>query len=546
VLRKEISSWDICGGVALFDLIIANGSVIDGTGAPGIKSDVGIVGERIEAIDDLVGAEARRVIDAKGLVVSPGFVDPHTHSDADLLMDPQHAYGLRQGITTEILGLGGISFAPLSQSNYRMYSHWLTGILGEPPEDVDVSNITSFRANYHRKVAINSAYLVPSGAIRIEAKGFQSGRLDDDEMRAAVRLVRESLEQGAVGFSNTSHNYPGTWNDTSELIELAKAVRDGGGIYVDASEPFNARRAYGAAEGPPEWLEIARKSGSRMHFAHYRTGPRTSGKVTEIMADRDAASAEGVDFTLDIYPYPTGGTVPATFLPSSFQEGGPDAILKRLSDPKQRQTAAEYLEGNQDPVRVKELESMVLSYVAGDPDMEGRTLKDVASQRGMSPGETLCSVLLENDLKVGYWGEPPDASVWRQINEDAMELLARPDYMVCSDITPAGGKPHPRTFGAYPRFLGRFRREIGGLSLEGMIERMTDRPARRYGITHRGRIQKGYFADLTVFDAENIADTATYDNPRQYPVGIPYVVVNGQVAVDNEQCSGVLAGHAVP
>jgi N-acyl-D-amino-acid deacylase len=365
-------------------------------------------------------------------------------------------------------------------------------------------------------------------------------------MRAAVRLVRESLEQGAVGFSNTSHNYPGTWNDTSELIELAKAVRDGGGIYVDASEPFNARRAYGAAEGPPEWLEIARKSGSRMHFAHYRTGPRTSGKVTEIMADRDAARAEGVDFTLDIYPYPTGGTVPATFLPSSFQEGGPDAILKRLSDPKQRQTAAEYLEGNQDPVRVKELESMVLSYVAGDPDMEGRTLKDVASQRGMSPGETLCSVLLENDLKVGYWGEPPDASVWRQINEDAMELLARPDYMVCSDITPAGGKPHPRTFGAYPRFLGRFRREIGGLSLEGMIERMTDRPARRYGITHRGRIQKGYFADLTVFDAENIADTATYDNPRQYPVGIPYVVVNGQVAVDNEQCSGVLAGHAVP
>ena len=164
----------------------------------------------------------------------------------------------------------------------------------------------------------------------------------------------------------------------------------------------------------------------------------------------------------------------------------------------------------------------------------------------MSPGEALCSILLENDLKVGYWGEPPDQSVWRQIDEDAMALLARPDYMVCSDITPAGGRPHPRTFGAYPRFLGRFRREIGGLTLEGMIERMTDRPARRYGITRRGRIQRGYFADLTVFDPDGIADTATYDSPRQFPLGIPYVVVNGEIAVDNERCTGVLAGQAVP
>ena len=167
---------------------------------------------------------------------------------------------------------------------------------------------------------------------------------------------------------------------------------------------------------------------------------------------------------------------------------------------------------------------MVLSYVAGDPGLEGRTLKDIAKQRGTSPGEALCSVLLENALKVGYWGEPPEHSVWRQIDRDAMALLARPDYMVCSDITPAGGKPHPRTYGAYPRFLGRFRR----------------------GLTDRGRIQKGYFADLTLFDPDSIADTATYDNPCQFPVGIPYVVVNGQVAVDNEQCTGVLAGQAVP
>ena len=365
-------------------------------------------------------------------------------------------------------------------------------------------------------------------------------------MQAAVRLVRESLEQGAVGFSNTSHNYPGTWSDTAELIELAKAVRDGGGIYVDASEPLNARRAYGAAQGAPEWLEIARKSGARMHFAHYRTGPRTSGKANEIIADRDAARAEGVDFTLDIYPYPTGGTVPVTFLSSSFQEGGPDAILKRLSDPNQRKTAAEDLEKNQQPERIKELESMVLSYVAGDPDLEGRTLK-------MSPSGVECRLA---KLCVPYSSKTTSRLVTganrltsrcgaRSIRTQWTYWHGQTTWSAATSLR-AGGKPHPRTFGAYPRFLGRFRREIGGLTLEGMIERMTDRPARRYGITHRGRIQKGYFADLTVFDPDGIADMATYDNPRQFPLGIPYVVVNGQVAVDNERCTGVLAGQAVP
>ncbi len=529
----------------MFDLIIANGTVVDGTGAPGNRADVGVTGERIEAIDDLVGAETKRVIDVDGLVVSPGFVDPHTHSDGDLLVDPQHAYGLRQGITTEILGLGGISFAPLSRHNFLMYRRWLAGILGVIPEDVDVSSITALRANYHRKVAINTAYLVPSGAIRIETLGFRSGRFDSSQMKAVARLVQESIEQGAVGFSNTTNNYPGAWNDTGELIEQAKAVRDAGGIYVDASEPLNARRAYGDAEGHPEWLEVARQSEAVMHFAHYRTGPSTAGKVDEIMADRDAARAEGIDFTLDIYPYPTGGTVPVTFLASSFQEGGPDAILKLISDPGQRKIAADDLERDQEPHMIRELESMMLSYVDGDPSVEGRTLKDVSAERGTSPGETLCALLVENDLKVGYWGIPPEQSVWSQIDRDAMKILARPDYMVCSDITPAGGKPHPRTFGAYPRFL-RFRREIGGLTLEEIVERMTDRPARRYGITDRGRIQKGYFADLTVFDPDVVTDTATYEDPRQYPVGIPYVIVNGQVAVDDEQCTGVLAGQAVP
>lgn len=527
----------------MFDVLIANGTVVDGTGAPGVSADVGVVGDRIEAIGRLGGAEARRVVDASGMVVAPGFVDPHTHSDGALLVDPQHANGLRQGITTEILGLGGMSLAPLSTANYRLYRRWLAGILGDTPEDVDMSSVAAMRASYDRRVAINTAYLVPNGAIRLETNGFRSGRLSRAQLDRAKRLVRESLDQGAVGFSNTTLNYPGAWSDTVELVELAGAVREGGGVYVDASEPFGGRRAYGNADGGPEWLEIARRSGVRMHFAHYRTSAGTAGRAGEIMLDRDAARDEGIDLTLDIYPYPTGATVPVTFLPGGMQEGGPDEILQRLHDPKMRRHAVARLESS----RVAALDSMVLSYVDGMPELEGMSLPDVARDRGVAPGEALCSLFVETDLKLGYWGTPPDSvALWRQVDRDSMELLARPDYMVCSDITPAGGMPHPRSYGAFPRFLGRLRRRVGGLSLEAMVHRMTDRPARRFGITRRGRIEKGCYADLVVFDPDRVIDTATYDDPRRFPIGIPYVIVNGKLAVDRERCTGVMAGRAVP
>jgi N-acyl-D-amino-acid deacylase len=189
----------------------------------------------------------------------------------------------------------------------------------------------------------------------------------------------------------------------------------------------------------------------------------------------------------------------------------------------------------------------VFSYLPRNGDLEGMSLPDVARMRGTSMGEALCDLLFEEDLQVGYVGTPPHSvALWDQVSRDVMELLARPDYNVCSDITPLGAFPHPRSYGAFPRVLGRLRRQFGNLSLEETVHRMTDRPASRFGLTDRGRIQKGYFADLVVFDPERVIDNATFDDPRRYPTGIPYVVVNGQVAVDNERCTGVLAGQAVP
>jgi N-acyl-D-amino-acid deacylase len=234
--------------------------------------------------------------------------------------------------------------------------------------------------------------------------------------------------------------------------------------------------------------------------------------------------------------------MPVSLLPSWAQEGGSQSILARLRKPDDRRKIAAEIEST-----VTYLPDMVFTYLKETPELDGSRLGTIAKQMGRSMGDALCEVLLQHDLMVGYLQAPPeDNAIWQQLNRDFMELIARPDYMVCSDITPAGTHPHPRCYGAFPRFLGRLRREVGGLSLEAMVHRMTDRTAMRFGLAHRGRIEKGYHADIAIFNADTVTDTATYDKPRQFPVGIPYVIVNGQVAVDNERLTGVFAGEAIP
>jgi N-acyl-D-amino-acid deacylase len=526
----------------MFDLIVAGGTVVDGSGNRGYRADVGVTGETIEAIDDLSRSETRRVIDATGLVVSPGFIDTHTHSEGALLTDPQHAYGIRQGITTELLGIDGMSYAPLSPANYRMYRHWLSGLLGHPPEDLDMSSVTAFRRHYHRQVSVNTAYLVPHATVRLQVLGFHDTPLRNAALVTARRMVREGLEQGAVGFSTGSRYYPGPWGDTAELIELGKVVREAGRIYMCEPRAAYLERAHGGT-GVLEALEVARQSGVRLHFAHYRTSPATVGQIDRIMEHIDVAKEGGADVTFDIYPYPAGSSIPLSLLPGAVQEGGPEAILLRLTDPSQRSQIAKTLDAEHGGA----LEETIFSSLPNNPLLEGMSLRDVAAQRSLSMGETLCALLLEESLSVGYVAAPPrSVAVWHQLSRDYMELLARPDYMVCSDITPAGSFPHPRCYGAFPRFLGRLRRAFGTLSLEQTVHAMTDRPAQRFGLTRRGRIQRGFYGDLVVFDAERVIDNATYDDPRQFPTGIPFVVVNGGIAVDHERCTGLLNGQAVP
>ena len=525
----------------MFDALILGGVVVDGSGGDAYRADVGVVGEKIADIGDLRDAAARRVIDATGLCVAPGFIDTHTHSDAALLTDPQHAAGLRQGVTTEILGQDGLSYAPLSPENYRLNARYLAGLLGEPPLDLDMSGVAAFRSHYHKKVAINTAYCVAHGAVRMSAVGFYDKPLTGDALETAKRLVREGMEQGAVGLATGMSYFPNAWSDTDELVELCKVVRECGGVYVTHLRDVNTERGFGGGE-VPEALEIGRRSGVKVHFSHYRTQASNAGQVAQRMELIDKAKAEGVDCTLELYPYPTGSSYPIRYLPSDANDGGPDALLERLRDPDERRRMLEYMRA-----QPNDLEDAVFTYLPKNADLEGMSLRDVAAARGVSPEDALLDLLVDEDLRVGYRGAPPHSvRVWRQISRDCVEFLSRPDYMVGSDSIHAGSLPHPRAYGCFPRFLGRLRRAFPLLSLEQMVQRMTDNPARRFGLTGRGRIERGAFADIAVFDADRINDNATYDDPCQFPTGIPYVLVNGEVAVDSERCTGAMAGQAVP
>ncbi|MCH2318299.1 MAG: D-aminoacylase [SAR202 cluster bacterium] len=523
-------------------ILIKSSKIYDGTGAPPFVSDILIKDDRIESISNIEPTSDHLVIESNGLAASPGFIDTHTHSDGALLNNPQHAQSLRQGVTTEILGQDGLSYAPLSKSNYLLNRRYLSGILGLPPENLDMSSITAFRKNYDRKVSINTAYCIAHGAIRLETVGFEDRPLKASPLEKAKDLVRSGMEEGAVGLATGMSYFPNAWSDTEEIIELCSVVSEFGGVYVTHLRDKNIDRGFGGG-GVTEAIEIARQSGVKLHFSHFRTDENTAGEVSKRIEEIDQAISEGMDISLELYPYPTGSTFPLSFFPSYAHEGGLEAVLEKLRTPVEKNRLANYLD-NDYPRPIKDA---IFSYVPGTPEYEGISLDRIATEKNVSLGTAICDILLENEGQVGYWGSPPlSVAVWEQINQDTMEFMSRPDYMIGSDSIPLGSYPHPRAYGTFPRVVGRFQRKYNTMPLEHTIQRITDNPARRFGLKQRGRIQEGYFADIVLFDPDTINDNATYDDPKQFPTGIPYVIVNGEIAVSMEQCTGTKSGKAIP
>ena len=314
--------------------------IYDGSGAPAYSGDILVRGDRIEAVGKFDDTESERIIEGGGLAAAPGFIDTHTHSDGKLLEDPQHSNSLRQGVTTEILGQDGLSYSPLSRENYLVNRRYLSGILGLPPDNLDMSTVAAFKSHYDRKVSINTAYCIAHGAIRLETVGFKDMPLRGEQLDKAKNLIRQGMEEGAVGLATGMSYFPNAWSDTDELVELCKVVAEYGGVYVTHLRDKNTDRGFGGG-GVAEALEIGRRSGAKVHFSHFRTDESTAGRVRERTELIDKAINEGIDISLELYPYPTGSTFPLSFLPSYAHEGGPEAIMQRLENPQERKLSGE-------------------------------------------------------------------------------------------------------------------------------------------------------------------------------------------------------------
>ena len=530
----------------MFDVLICGGLVIDGSGAPARPADIGIRGEVIESVGRLDGAEAARIINAADLVVAPGFIDTHVHSDVMILADPQHAPKLCQGVTTEILGQDGLSYAPLSPANLQLYRRYLAGLNGNPDIAWDWSSVAEFRSRFERKVAINTAYLIPHGTVRLEVLGMRDVPLQGEALKKAQRLIEQGMEEWAVGFSTGLSYYPCSYSDTDELVELCRTVAGRQGVFV-----IHTRTVFRGAPYDPveEALEVARRSDVKLHFSHFRTHPATAGRPDELLAPVDAAQAQGVDVTLETYPYPSGSSKVIMFLPMWAQEGGPDEILARLADPIQRRRIVAQMPNAIVPSRGITWKDYVYSHIpsAKNRDLVGLDFVEAARRRGVgTPEELICDLLLEENLEVGFRGAPPAPEVWDTMNRDLMQLYSRPNYTVGSDSILVGDKPHPRAYGCFPRLLGRLRRQYGGPTLEALINRATALPAQRFGLKDRGLLQPGKAADVVIFNPDTLTDTATYEDPKRFPVGVEYVLVNGQIAVEQGRPTGVLAGRTLP
>ena len=516
----------------MFDLLIRKGRIVDGTGQTWFRGAVGVTGDTLTVIrGDTSQVQAGRVIDAADSVICPGFIDMHSHSDLMLLSQPEHEVKLRQGVTTEALGMDGLSYAPISPGNLEPLLTFLAAVNGMPPPDVRWSSIKEFLDLLDGRAACNVVMMVPHAAIRIEAMGWEDRLPTEKELARMQELARQGMRDGAFGFATGLTYPPGAFSDTNELVAISDAISDLGGFYMT-----HARYSLGDKLLDPfrEAVTIGRRSGVPVHISHYHNpvdgmGERMVGLV-------DDGRNEGIDVTFDQYPYAASSTILHSLLPYWVHAGGPNAFLARIKDRKTRDEIGSSVE----PMWGPGLEHYIFSHIGSDQnkEWEGRSLTDLATHQGKGMVDAICDLLIEENLDVAF--------VARTGNPDNIRTIVKhPAHMVGSDGILTGDMPNPRTYGTFPYILGQFVRAEGLLRLEEAVRKMTALPAQRLGLQDRGILRDGMKADVVVFDPDTVQANATFEAPRQYPDGIGYVLVNGKVVIDNGVHTGALPGLAL-
>ncbi|MDR7523713.1 MAG: D-aminoacylase [Armatimonadota bacterium] len=527
----------------MFDLLIRGGHIVDGTGNPWFCGDVGVAGEWIASLGDLRGASARRVIDADGAVVAPGFIDLHTHSDFTLPRFPRADAMVRQGVTTQLVGNCGFSPFPVEPSRLdllRPYAAFL---------DAGLSWTWTDAAGYASHLetlplGCNVALQVGHGAVRIAAMGFDARDPTAQELGTMQRMVADAMEQGAFALSSGLIYVPGCYAGTDELVALADVVARYGGFYSSHI------RGEGDTLVPAvnEALTVGRRAGVPVQLSHHKaSGRRNWGRVEATLAMIDAARAEGMDVLADQYPYTAGSTTLAAIVPAWALEGGLDGLQHRLRDPALRaRIRTEILGAGGDDARAPAREfdpaSIMISQIPDGPHkpFEGRWLGEIAAAWNLEPVDAALRLLEAERGGI-------QMIVFSMSEDDVRRVMRHPAVAIASDgwtLHPAsGGKPHPRSYGTYARVLGKYVRQDGVLRLEDAVRKMTSLPAQRLGCVGRGLIRPGCVADLVIFDPAQVADRATFEDPHQFCAGVSHVIVNGRAVIDEGQDTGLAAGR---
>jgi N-acyl-D-amino-acid deacylase len=516
----------------MIDVLITGGRVIDGTGSPWFWGDVAIQDGRIVAIGKLSGAQAKRTINADGAFVTPGFIDMHTHSDLQPLQNPLHECKIRQGVTTDVVGHDGLGLAPITARTREILKKQLTGWNGTLDREWEWGTITTYLDQFENRVAVNIATHVPHGTIRLIVMGEEDRAPTPDELREMQLLVDQGMREGAIGLSTGLQYAPAMFATDNEVVELCKMLRPYNGMYV----PHHRNYGLYALQAYADSIEIGRRAGVSVHLTHCHFGFAVNkGRAPELLKLIDDARSEGLEVTMDTYPYLAGNTYLHALLPAWVSAGGTDAVIERLQQPDTRAKIQHEMEvTGSDGFHFVPLDGDGWQMIV----VAGKSIPELAVAAGKSPFDYYADLLIETRLGV--------ACLAFIGNEDNVQtILQHPAHVVGSDAIIIGERPHPRGWGTHAKFLAYYTRDLGLLRWEEAIRKMTSAAARRMGVMDRGILRPGFAADVVVFDPVTIRDTATYENPRQHPEGIYHVLVNGTLVVDDQQVTGATPGRAL-
>ncbi len=519
-----------------YSLIIKGGVIVDGTGSPPFRADIGVKGDTIAKIGDLTGSSAERIIDASGLIVTPGFIDIHNHSDLGIFAVPTADNYIRQGVTTLVVGNCGFSPAPITELNRDHIEKMLRSLGVEEqagwetyPEYLDALD--------KLEKSINVAPLIGHNTIRGAVMGLEDRRPTRRELREMRRIVQEALRAGAHGLSTGLIYIPGVYAGTEEIIELAKPVGRVGGLY--ATHMRNEGEMI--IDAVTEAIRIGLESGARVEISHLKVSGRANwGKMDTVLGIIEDYARRMYDVSADAYAYTASSTSLTAALPPWAVEGGAGKLVERLKNPEERERIRREIE-REGLMSGRRLfwDDLSISYSPSHPEYEGRKISTLAEEQEIDPFDLVVSLLIEDEAGTGI-------IIHGMMEEEVRQAISHPLVAISSDGSvkkPGRGKPHPRNYGAFPRIIAKYVREERVLSLPEAVRKMTSLPARKMRLWDRGILRPGMKADIVVFNYHTIKDTATFSNPHSYPKGIYYVIVNGAIVVDEEKHTGAKPGR---